>query len=271
MKAAASADIANQQVFRDAKVVREYFRQDYLEAPERMIIDRFKDRLADMSMLDIGVGCGRTTAHFAPLMGEYVGVDYAREMVSACEYRFKKRAGTVRFQVCDMRFLDDFADDSFDFVLISYNTISTVSHDDRLRTLNEVRRVCKPGGHLLFSAHNLQSVHKLFGWFCFRQCIEPHHPQLTYWNLRRWWLRGFVHNNPLFTPRLKNFDYVVFNDGCHDFRLKHYYIKPAAQVRQLSGSFRDIQVYARDGEELVGELQQARAEDDWLYYLCVNS
>lgn len=268
--AGAAAECANQQVFRDAAVVREYFNQDYLEAPERLLIDRLGARLRDMSMLDIGVGCGRTTTHFAERVADYVGVDYAAEMVAACEYRFRHCPDSVQFQVCDMRYLDGFADHSFDFVLISYNTISTVSHEDRLRTLREVHRVCKPGGYLLFSAHNLQSVHKLFGWHCFRRSIELRHPHITYWNLRRWWLRGFVYNNPLRTGRLKRFDHVVFNDGCHDFRLRHYYIKPAAQVRQLSELFSDVEVYARDGRVLRGETAQARAEDDWLYYLCRN-
>lgn len=270
MKATASvtAEIANQLVFRDAKVVREYF-QDYLEAPERMIVDRFDERLSSMNMLDIGVGCGRTTAHFAPRVAGYVGVDYAREMIAACENRFRHHPESVRFKICDMRSLEPFADDSFEFVLISYNTISTVSHEDRMQTLREVHRVCKPGGYLLFSAHNLQSVHKLFGWGGFLRGIEPARPRITYWHLRRWWLRGFVYNNPLFTSRLKSFDRVVFNDGAHDFRLRHYYIKPAAQVEQLrDAAFDDIQVFARNGEELRDEAQMRRAEDDWLFYFC---
>lgn len=265
-----SAEIANQEVFREAKVVREYFQRDYLEAPEKVAIDRFGHDLSRMSMLDIGVGCGRTTVYFSPLVREYVGVDFAEEMIAACQYRFRNAADNIRFQVCDMRFLDDFPDNAFDFVLISYNTISTVSHEDRMQTLREVHRVCRPGGHLLFSAHNLQSVHKLFGLRCFMEAIEPLHPQITYWNLRRWWLRGFVHNNPFFTRRLKQFEHIVFNDGCHDFKLKHYYIKPLEQVRQLQEGFKDVQVYARSGEELVGEEAMKGADDDWLFYFCVN-
>ena len=35
-------------------------------------------------MLDIGVGTGRTTMHFAGLVKEYVGVDYSSALIQAC-------------------------------------------------------------------------------------------------------------------------------------------------------------------------------------------
>jgi ubiquinone/menaquinone biosynthesis C-methylase UbiE len=42
-----------------------------------------------MKMLDIGVGRGRTTMHFAQAAEEYWAIDYSEEMIAACRERFR--------------------------------------------------------------------------------------------------------------------------------------------------------------------------------------
>jgi ubiquinone/menaquinone biosynthesis C-methylase UbiE len=109
-------------------------------------------------MLDLGVGGGRTTAHFAALAGSYLGVDYSEEMVRACTVRFPH----LRFMQADARAMPQCADASFDFVLFSYNGIDYVEETGRQRVLDEVRRVLSPHGSFAFSTHNLNSCHELF-------------------------------------------------------------------------------------------------------------
>ena len=48
-----------------------------LQPPERAILDRIATWLTGRRMLDVGVGGGRTTLHFAPVVGSYVGIDRA--------------------------------------------------------------------------------------------------------------------------------------------------------------------------------------------------
>jgi ubiquinone/menaquinone biosynthesis C-methylase UbiE len=263
------AQLSNQYVYQDLHVVAEYCSQDYLEKPEAVVIERLRDRLADMRMLDIAVGGGRTTHYFAPLVKEYVGIDYSEEMIAACRRRFWQQAQSLRFLTCDMRRLDIFEDHCFDFVLISFNAISAISHEDRLQTFADIHRVCKAGGYLLFSAHNLQSAHRLFALKNSLRPLLPLHPKIIYWNLRRWFLRRFIYNPITIMSDLRRNEYAVFNDGAHDFRLQHYYVRPAEQLRQLERFFTDIQVFAQSGAE-IDRAALAGAEDGWLFYFCVN-
>ena len=109
-------------------------------------------------MLDVGVGGGRTTVHFAPLVGSYVGIDYSETMIAACRERFEETPGQLTFQVEDVRSLPAFGDGSFDFVLFSYNGLDYIPHDGRREALAEIRRVLGRGGRFALSTHNLNSL-----------------------------------------------------------------------------------------------------------------
>ena len=93
--------ISNEYTFERERVVRAYEQENELQKPEEVVLTMLKDRLKDMRMLDIGVGAGRTTFHFAPLVKEYIGVDYSHKMIEACKRRFPERADS--FRVCDAR------------------------------------------------------------------------------------------------------------------------------------------------------------------------
>ena len=74
----------NQQTYTDRSIVRYYARLTALQPAERTILTLLQKRLSKMKMLDLGVGAGRTTNYFAPLVAEYIGVDYSAEMIAAC-------------------------------------------------------------------------------------------------------------------------------------------------------------------------------------------
>ena len=48
-----------------------------LTKPEETILGIIRDRLPEMRMLDIGVGCGRTSIYFMDQVREYIGIDYS--------------------------------------------------------------------------------------------------------------------------------------------------------------------------------------------------
>ena len=78
----------NCKTFNSDKVVKNYSGSVDLQKPEKTVLDLLRPELAGMRMLDLGVGTGRTTRHFAPLVKEYVGVDYAPAMVKYCQAHF---------------------------------------------------------------------------------------------------------------------------------------------------------------------------------------
>ena len=79
----------NRVVYESEDVIRYYLSQNDLQKPEETILNELRNKLPQMSMLDIGVGAGRTTTHFAFLAKEYIGIDYSGQMVNACQRKFQ--------------------------------------------------------------------------------------------------------------------------------------------------------------------------------------
>jgi ubiquinone/menaquinone biosynthesis C-methylase UbiE len=154
--------LQNKQVYRAVDVVHEYALQSHLQAPEESILRIMLPNLPTARMLDIGVGGGRTTLHFAKWVRAYVGMDYSDSMIKECRTRFSGYPDHIQFVVCDARSMGMFSDGSFDFVLFSFNGIDYVPHEDRLRIFQEVRRVGKAGGYFCFSTHNLYWCPEIF-------------------------------------------------------------------------------------------------------------
>lgn len=248
----------NKEQYESVDLVESYSPRKELLKPEEVVLDAMRPAFGDMSMLDIGVGGGRTTVHFAPLVRVYVGIDYSNAMIDACRRRFSSVTKPPRFYVCDVRSMGMFEDAAFDFVLFSYNGIDIVPHDDRPKALTEIRRVCRRGGYFLFSTHNIRSIDNLLR---FRFSVHP--KSLKREVLR--YIRIRLLNSPLRT--LKNETYAVFRDGADSFRTTIHYIRPEDQVRQLEEvGFRNVRVFDLKGREFDPALN-AR-EDKWIHCLC---
>lgn len=247
--------LLNREVYEKKDVVDYYTMNFYLDKPELSILYMLKDRLKNMSMLDIGVGGGRTTHYFAPLVGDYTGIDYAENMVEACRRQFPGR----RFQVCDVRNMEMFGNGAFDLALFSMNGLDSISHEDRDTALMEIKRVLRPGGMFFFSAHNLRFIYEMNAK---KFSTEPH--QLFNFGYR-YLLLIF---NGMSIRRLARVDHAMVKDGAHRGRLSLYYIKPEEQVRQLQeAGFKNITVLSiKDGLEIRRPLESVT--DQWLGYLC---
>ena len=254
----------NEQVYRLAGVAAEYARMSVLFPPEATILRAMLPELRTVRMLDLGVGGGRTTLHFAKCVREYVGVDYSENMIRECQMRFATYPDPLSFVVCDARSLQMFAGGSFDFVLFSFNGIDYVNHSDRLNILKEIRRVGKPGSWFCFSSHNLNCCDELFD---LRQMVTLN-PKFAKRTAKRLILR-FVYNWRVRAATLRSSQYMMINDGIHSCQLLTYYIRPKEQLDQLSDNFTDIRVFSSvSGCEIREHGELEYIQDSWLYYLC---
>jgi ubiquinone/menaquinone biosynthesis C-methylase UbiE len=254
---------SNKRIYEEKKMIRKYSDLYVLQKPEQTILNNFKDRLKKMKMLDIGVGGGRTTLHFAKIAKEYVAIDYSKNMISACKERFRDFPKWISFKVCDVRSMNVFENNYFDFVLFSFNGIDYISHKDRLKALREIKRVGRPDGYLFFSTHNLQrNFEKEFKIAWRKNPIPLSLSILTHFIFKT--LNGNVEKMK------KTRDYLLIRDGDAYFRLLVYYIKPEAQVNQLlETGFRNIKIYSLNtGDEITNKTELNSAKDNWLYYLC---
>jgi ubiquinone/menaquinone biosynthesis C-methylase UbiE len=72
--------ISNLRTWKKQDIIDEYAASTELQPPEKAILDTLRDQLRQMKMLDIGVGGGRTTMHFAQAAQEYWAIDYSEEI-----------------------------------------------------------------------------------------------------------------------------------------------------------------------------------------------
>lgn len=101
-------------------------------------------------ILEVGVGTGLSLPLY-PSDTRVTGIDISAEMLQRARAR---KARAKLDQVVDLRVMDaermDFPDNSFDKVVAMY-VASVVPHPARM--LEEMRRVCKPGGELFIVNH----------------------------------------------------------------------------------------------------------------------
>jgi ubiquinone/menaquinone biosynthesis C-methylase UbiE len=135
--------------YESVDLVAFYVQQIGLQDCESYLFERHLS--PGISVLDMGVGGGRTTPYLSGIAGRYVGADYSQGMVNACKKRWPK----LEFVHCNAIDLSRFADDLFDVVVFSFNGIDVIRDDEnRAKCLAETTRVLRPGGLLIFSSHN---------------------------------------------------------------------------------------------------------------------
>ncbi len=227
-------DSINLRTMRLPQVVAHYARAEALLPHERAALNAVADEVRGGAILDIGVGGGRTVESLLDISANYVGIDYAEDMVAASQARYPG----VRFEHADARKLGGIADASIDLAVFSCNGISMVGHEDRLLIMSEVERVLKPGGVFVFTTYNRNSPEASAGFNFPDFAFSPNPGRLL---VRSW---RHVQNTILsVSQRLKHLphevhadDYAVLNDKCHHYGVMLYYITLAKQRSQLVGA-----------------------------------
>jgi SAM-dependent methyltransferase len=249
-------DLINRRVYH-AKGIDKTYQRVALNRAETLALLKYQTTFANRDVLDVGVGAGRTTIYLAPLARRYEAIDYSPVMVDA----MRRSWPAVSTSLADMRDLSAFAARSFDFVMASNNVLDAVSHPDRLRSLAEISRVLKPGGTLMFSAHNREFDERLrkphLNWS--RNPVNLSRHALT-------WARQHFNHSTLQKLHAEHGDYALYSDEGHDFACLHYYIDQRAQRRQLQhAGFTLLEVMDDQGKTLSGA--EPASESGWLMYI----
>jgi SAM-dependent methyltransferase len=101
------------------------------------------------AILDFGCGCGRVIRHWNGLAGTAVhGTDYNRDLIAWC----RDHLSFARFGTNQLRPPLDYPDATFDLVY-AFSVFTHLTGEMQRPWLDELMRVIRPGGHLLFSTH----------------------------------------------------------------------------------------------------------------------
>lgn len=246
----------NKKKYESKSVVSSYINMR-LQNPEVMILVKHRECIVGRHVLDIGCGSGRTTAILKNLSSGYIGLDYSLEMVESCRRRFEN----VRFIHGDVREMNEFKDEEFDYVMFSFNGLDSINHEDRLKGLREIRRVLKQDGLFVFSSHNRNH----------RYAISR--PKMELSTLPYKQVENFIKFFKSTRNRLRNknhqvFDeqYAIINDVAHNYAMLTYYIDKVNQVKQLEDmGFETIEMYDTLGNML--HLDSDDKDSAWIYYV----
>ena len=145
--------------FNTEKTVSDYTRavkEIGLWESEKMMIKKYfnpKDRI-----LDIGCGAGRTTIGFYELGYHLVeGLDLSEAMIIQARRISEELNYNINFIVRDTACLD-YDDETFEAALFSFNGIMQIpGKENRIKVLKEIKRILKPKGYFLFTAHDRDS------------------------------------------------------------------------------------------------------------------
>jgi len=236
----------NKLIYARADVVKYYQNIEVLTKAEAVLFEKLSPTIKDSKILDIGVGGGRTTKYLLPLSRDYTGVDYVRQYAEETG----KKYPNAKILCGDARDLKEFEDETFDFVLFSFNGLDCISNDDRLKALKEIFRVLKKGGVFMFSSHNRD--YQYFNKFPWQQKI---HFSLSYLLFNLHCLYYLPNHFKLKKHEIHTEDYAVTNDGDHRYSLLFYYISIDKQVKQLTDiGFSGVEAFDMNGETVESDI-----------------
>lgn len=113
------------------------------------------NRLA--SLLDFGCGCGRILRFWQSLQGPRIhGTDYNRDLVRWCRAHIP--FGHFRTNMPSPPL--DYKDGEFDFIY-AISVFTHLAEEMQVPWMQELRRVCQPGGFVLVTVHGESYLHKL--------------------------------------------------------------------------------------------------------------
>ncbi len=263
MAARDDIDSLNKNFYLSKTAASWYAEKEFVLPEEQAFLREYGEAIRGGRVLDIGIGAGRSTRYLIPLAGSYVGVDYSPDMVREAAEHFPG----AQIEERDARDLSAYAAGEFDFVMFSFNGMDCLSHEGRMQTLAEVRRVLKPGGIFAFSAHNRDRPKVVP--YSIRYLNRSKHPVRMAKNVWQF-IEGIRDWRRSLHCAVDEPEYALRHDSGNFFKVPMYYISKQAQVAQLERlGFVPEVIYDGHG-------QHAKAEDvdpvsSWIFYVCRKS
>ncbi len=254
MKNQNSSSFVNKFSYSSPDVIKYYQETETLFKTEKILFEKLIPKIQNKKILDIGIGGGRTTRYLSQISNDYIGVDYVAEFAEETS----KKYPDAQILCGDARNLKDFADETFDFVLFSYNGLDAISSEDRLKALKEIYRTLKKGGIFMFSSHNRN--YKYFNRLPWRRKIEY---DLSFVRFFMYCLYHLPKHLKMKKYEICTDDFAIVNDPDHRYSMLIYYICIEKQVKQLANiGFFDVEAY-----DFEGRLVDHDLSSNWIYYL----
>lgn len=153
------------KIYDNEQSVIEHLKLKGLHPSEKTILRKVAEMPIERrkSMLDLGVGTGRTTPFFAPLFENYMGVDIADAMVESCKNQFKGN-DKMKFITADAsELIQSYSPEIFDFIFFPAQGMGFFDNIQAIETfLGDVFRVLKKDGLFAFSLPNARGIEKLY-------------------------------------------------------------------------------------------------------------
>jgi ubiquinone/menaquinone biosynthesis C-methylase UbiE len=117
-------------------------------------------------LLEVGAGAGNTILSLLEKYDEIVALELSTPRAEAMQEMFARISGKVKIVACDVEQGTEFADASFDCIIIN----AVIEHlIDPVAVLRELRRILKPGGAAIVGTPNFakwsRRIKLLFGYF----------------------------------------------------------------------------------------------------------
>jgi SAM-dependent methyltransferase len=110
-----------------------------------------------VSFLDFGCGCGRILRFWHDLKGTRVhGTDYNRDLVRWCQGHLAFGHFKINKPLPPL----DYRDGEFDFIY-AISVFTHLAEEMQIPWMQELCRICQPGGYVLVTVHGDNYLHKL--------------------------------------------------------------------------------------------------------------
>jgi ubiquinone/menaquinone biosynthesis C-methylase UbiE len=159
--------MSDQRVLTPQEISERYDRfarwYDWVEGiPDLLGLRRLRRKLLERALgrvLEVAVGTGKSLTYYSRDC-RVVALDLSKEMLNVARERAAKLSLDATFLVADAEALP-FSDQSFDTVVSSF---STCTFPDPVAALEEMKRVCRPGGKVLLLEHGRSDREWLGRW-----------------------------------------------------------------------------------------------------------
>ncbi|MCK4841409.1 MAG: class I SAM-dependent methyltransferase, partial [Methylococcales bacterium] len=110
------------------------------------------DKVQGEHVLEVGVGTGKNFPYY-PKDARMTALDFSEKMLELAKIKQGNESIAIELELMDIQSLS-YADNSFDTVIATF-VFCSVPHP--IKGLQELYRVCKPGGQVLLLEHVLSS------------------------------------------------------------------------------------------------------------------